>query len=161
MIEDIAEKRGSRVLRTPVGEINVSSELLKQGGIFGGEGNGGVMLPEIHPCRDAVVGMELILQAMLETGKSVSEIVKSLPKYFIKKTKVDISGIDLNKGLARFKKTFAEGRQDFQDGIRVDFKKSWVQLRKSNTEPIVRIIAEAATQAEVDRLCAKAAACLK
>ncbi|MFH0921169.1 MAG: phosphoglucosamine mutase [Fibrobacterota bacterium] len=161
MIEDIAEKHGSRVLRTPVGEINVSSELLKQGGIFGGEGNGGVMLPEIHPCRDAVVGMELILQCMLETGKSISEIVKTLPKYFIKKVKVDISRLDVEKGLARFKKTFADGRIDAQDGLRVDFKNSWVQLRKSNTEPIVRIIAEAASQAEVDRLCARAAKCLK
>jgi len=161
MIEDIAERHGSRVLRTPVGEINVSSELLKQGGIFGGEGNGGVMLPEIHPCRDAVVGMELILQHMLETGKSVSEIVKTLPRYVIKKIKVDISRLDLDKGLARFRKAFADGRADTQDGIRVDYKKYWVQLRKSNTEPIVRIIAEAPTRAEVDRLCARAAACLK
>jgi len=161
MIEDIAEKYGSTVLRTPVGEINVSTELIRQKGIFGGEGNGGVMLPEIHPCRDAVVGMELILQYMLVSGKSISQLVSSIPKYIIRKTKVDISGINLESALRKFKTAFKGGRIDEQDGLRIDFAHSWVQLRKSNTEPIARIIAEARTQKEVDALCAKAQAALK
>jgi len=161
MIEDIAEKYGSTVVRTPVGEINVSTELLKQHGIFGGEGNGGVMLPEIHPCRDAAVGMELILQYMLVTGKSVSQLVDSLPKYHIKKTKVDIAGMDLPKVLEKFIKAFPGGRIDEQDGIRIDFKNSWIQLRKSNTEPIARIIAESPTEKETEALIKKAASVLK
>jgi len=161
MIEDIAKKYGSTVLRTPVGEINVSSELIKRKGIFGGEGNGGVMLPEVHPCRDAVVGMELILQYMLVSGKTVTQLVSSLPRYFIHKIKVDISHVNMPKALDRFRKAFAGGRIDEQDGVRIDFAKSWVQLRKSNTEPIARIIAEAPTKKEVETLLKKAAAVMK
>jgi phosphomannomutase len=161
MIEDIAARRGSTVLRTPVGEINVSSELIRHKGIFGGEGNGGVMVPEIHPCRDAVVGMELILQSMLSSGKTVSQLVNGIPRYAIKKIKVDIRGVNLPKALARFRKAFDGGRVDEQDGLRIDFAKSWVQLRKSNTEPIARIIAEAPTQKEVDALCKKAAGVMR
>ncbi len=161
MIEDIAEKHGSTVVRTPVGEINVSTELLKLKGIFGGEGNGGVMIPEIHPCRDALVGMELILQYMLLSSNSVSQLVNSLPQYFIHKTKVAISGLNMEQALKKFKEAFAGGRVDEQDGLRIDFQKSWVQLRKSNTEPVVRIIAEAPTEKEVKELCKKAADVLK
>jgi phosphomannomutase len=152
MIEDIAAKHGCRVIRTPVGEINVSTELIKTRAVFGGEGNGGVMLPEIHPCRDAMVGMEIILQFMAETGRSVTELVKALPHYNIQKVKVDVSKVNLRKGFERFKRRFRHGKMDLQDGVRVDFKKSWVQARRSNTEPIVRIIAEAPGRRETAEL---------
>jgi phosphomannomutase len=163
MIEDIARKNGCSVIRTAVGEINVSSELLRRGAVFGGEGNGGVMLPEIHPCRDAVVGMELILQSLLESGRPFHELVDRLPKYFIRKVKVDIRGINLKAALERFRRLFPGGRADTQDGIRIDLdrERAWVQVRKSNTEPIVRVIAEAPSNKKVDELIKKATASLK
>jgi phosphomannomutase len=161
MIEDLAAKYGSTVLRTPVGEINVSSELIRRKGIFGGEGNGGVMLPEVHPCRDAVVGMEIILQYMLSSRKTITQLINSLPRYFIRKIKVDLSPVNLPKALKRFRKAFGGGRVDEQDGLRIDFPKSWVQLRKSNTEPIARIIAEAPTKKEVESLLKKAMAVVR
>lgn len=163
MIEDLAHRHGCSVIRTPVGEINVSSELLRRNAVFGGEGNGGVMLPEIHPCRDAVVGMELILQSLLESGRPFHELVARLPRYFIRKVKVDISGLNVEKALNSFRRCFTGGRTDTQDGIRIDFdyERSWVQVRKSNTEPIVRVIAEAPTRRKLDDLIRKATASLK
>jgi phosphomannomutase len=144
-----------------VGEINVSTELIKTRAVFGGEGNGGVMLPEIHPCRDAVVGMEIILENMAETGRSVAELVKALPRYHIQKVKVDVSKADLRRGFERFKRRFRHGKIDLQDGVRVDFRKSWVQARRSNTEPVVRIIAEAPGRREAAELVRQARAAFR
>ena len=162
MIEDIASDRGSTVVRAPVGEINVTTELIRRGAIFGGEGNGGVMLPEIHPCRDAAVGMELILQSLLVSKKKLSQLADSLPQYTIEKTKINIAGIDVEKALARFKTAFKNGNIDERDGIRIDFdNKSWIQLRKSNTEPIIRVIAEGKSPKIVADLLKKSAALMK
>src|SRR3989339_51922 len=160
MINDVCEKYGVKLTRTPVGEINVSTELVRQKGVFGGEGNGGAMAPEIHACRDACTGMELVLQYMAASGKSVSGLVASLPAYAIVKTKYDCSAVDMARAFDRFKNGFPGGAVDEQDGIRVDIGKSWVQLRKSNTEPVARIIAEAPTAAEAQQLTEQAKALL-
>lgn len=143
MLDDIAAKYGGRVVRTAVGEANVVQAMLRENSMIGGEGNGGVIDPRIVPGRDSLVGMAYVLQLMAETGKSISQLVAELPKYEIVKTKFECRREDANRAVEAIKKEFAHERVDAQDGIRIDWEKSWVHARPSNTEPIMRIIAEA------------------
>ncbi len=151
MIDDIAARHGGRVVRTPVGEANVVAAMLKEGSIIGGEGNGGVIDPRIVPGRDSLVGMAYVLNLMAAGGKSISQIVAELPRYEIVKTKFDCKREDANRAVEAVKKEFANEKIDTQDGIRIDWDRSWVHARPSNTEPIMRIIAEAPDRAEADR----------
>jgi phosphomannomutase len=152
IIDAIAEKYCVEVYRTKIGEIHVSTKMKEIHAVIGGEGNGGVILPEIHYGRDAVTGIAIILQYMIKTQKTVSEIKKSLPDFFIIKHKVDVKDIDTAKIIQKIKKDFRKYRFDETDGIKVLFDRSWVQLRKSNTEPIIRIMAEAQTEDEAKKL---------
>ena len=151
MLDDIAAKYGGRVIRTAVGEANVVHAMLRENSTIGGEGNGGVIDPRIVPGRDSLVGMAYVLQLMSETGKTVSQLVAELPKYEIVKTKFECRREDANRAVEALKKEFAHEKVDVQDGIRIDWENSWVHARPSNTEPIMRIIAEAPDRASAER----------
>jgi len=151
MLDDIAAKFGGRVIRTAVGEANVVDAMIKHGSTIGGEGNGGVIDPRIVPGRDSMVGMAYILQLMAATGKTISELVAELPRYEIVKTKFECRREDAERAVEAIKKTFAHEKVDTQDGIRIDWPNSWVHARASNTEPIMRIIAEAPDRATAEK----------
>ncbi len=151
MLDDIAAKYGGRVVRTPVGEANVVHAMLREGSTIGGEGNGGVIDPRIVPGRDSLVGMAYVLQLMAETGKTISQLVAEIPHYDIVKTKFECRREDANRAVEAIKKEFASERVDTQDGIRIDWDTSWVHARSSNTEPIMRIIAEAPDRAMAEK----------
>jgi phosphomannomutase len=152
-VEDIARCYGATTIRTPVGEINVAKKMMEVGAIIGGEGSGGVILPEVHPGRDAIVGIALVLQHLAEFGGTVSELKAALPQYSITKGKVDLGNLHPDAVLQQLAAEFsATETVNTDDGLKIDFKESWVHLRKSNTEPIIRIIAEAHTKAEADEL---------
>jgi phosphomannomutase len=143
MIDDIAASHASRVVRTPVGEANVVQAIMRENAVIGGEGNGGVIDPRIVPGRDSLVGMAYILQLMAVSGKTISQLVAEIPRYEIVKTKFECRREDANRAVEALKKEFAREKVDTQDGIRIDWDRAWVHARPSNTEPIMRIIAEA------------------
>ena len=151
MIDDIAARYGGRVVRTSVGEANVVQAMLAENATIGGEGNGGVIDPRIVPGRDSLVGMAYVLQLMAATGKTVSQLVAELPRYEIVKTKFECRREDANRAVEAVKKAFAREKVDTLDGIRIDWDRSWVHARPSNTEPIMRIIAEAPDRAEAEK----------
>ena len=151
MVEDVARMFDCEVFRTPVGEVNVAEMMLEKKAVIGGEGNGGVIDPRIHYGRDALTGAALILQYMLETGRPISDLAAEIPVYQMSKQKVECS----RRSVASVFKTIAEEkavRVDTQDGVKLDFEDGWVHIRPSNTEPIVRVYAEAITASEADRL---------
>ncbi|MDR0361141.1 MAG: phosphoglucosamine mutase [Planctomycetota bacterium] len=151
MLDDVAHEYGCEVIRTPVGEVNVAEAMIKSGAVVGGEGNGGVIDPRVHYGRDALAGMALILQYMLETGKTVSQLAAEMPVYHMSKQKVECS----RRRVAPVLRRIAEeggGKVDTRDGVKLDFESGWVHVRPSNTEPIVRVYSEAETQAEADAL---------
>jgi len=156
MLDDVAAKFGGRVLRTPVGEANVIQAMLKENAVIGGEGNGGVIDPRLVPGRDSLVGMAYVLALMAQTGKSVAQLVADAPRYEIVKTKFECRREDANRAVEALKIAFASENVDLQDGIRIDWPaaRAWVHARPSNTEPIMRIIAEApdraTAQAKID-----------
>lgn len=165
MIDDVAARfPGSTVLRTAVGEANVVAALKPAGGVLGGEGNGGVILPEVTWVRDSLSAMALVLDLLASRGEPLSAIVDALPRYAIEKTKLDLASIGglaaVAPALAKLQAAFPGEKVNDSDGVRVDFADGWVHLRASNTEPIARIIAEAPTTARAQELiamCAKAA----
>ena len=152
-LRDIAEAHDCRYSSAAVGEVNVTTEMKRTGAVIGGEGNGGVIYPAIHYGRDALVGVALFLTMLAKSGKKVSELRASLPDYSIYKTKVELSeGLDVDAILATVKERFAGEQITDIDGVKIDFKDSWVHLRKSNTEPIIRIYSEAHTMDEAEAL---------
>ncbi len=146
MLDDVAAAHGGRVLRTPVGEANVVETIIAEGAAVGGEGNGGVIDPRIVGGRDSLVGIAYVLQLMAATGKTVSQLVAEIPTYVIVKTKFDCRREDAELAVAALKREYADQKIDIQDGIRIDWPDAWVHARASNTEPIMRIIAEAKTE---------------
>jgi phosphomannomutase len=151
MIDDIARESDSKVYRTKVGEAHVARKLKQVKGMIGGEGNGGVILPELHYGRDALVGMALILEYLAESGKSTSLLASELPRYFMVKKKTKLTRT-FGRNLIRLKKKYSGGRMNSLDGLRIDYDDFWLQVRKSNTEPQVRIIAEARSNHQADEL---------
>ena len=151
MLDDIAAQTGSRVVRTPVGEANVVEAMFKHQAVIAGEGNGGIIDARIVPGRDSMVGMAYILQLMAATDKTISQLVNEIPRYEIVKTKFECRREDANRAVEALKKEFAHDRVDTQDGIRIDWDRAWVHARPSNTEPIMRIIAEAPDRATADQ----------
>lgn len=146
MIDDIAAKYGGRVVRTPVGEANVAEAILREGAVIGGEGNGGVIDPRIVPGRDSLVGMAYVLQLMAETARSISQLIDEIPRYVIVKEKIECPRQQAEGAAAAVAEAFRGERIDLQDGVRIDWADSWVSVRPSNTEPILRIISEAADE---------------
>jgi phosphomannomutase len=152
-VENIAKQYGVLTLRTPVGEINVAKKMKEVGAVIGGEGSGGIILPKVHLGRDAIVGIALILQYLTEFDGTLSELKTTLPQYFIIKGKVDLGTLNPDSILKQLAADYSVSDTiNTEDGLKIDFKDSWVHLRKSNTEPIIRIIAEAHTHAEADEL---------
>lgn len=145
MIDEIARGHSCSVVRTKVGEANVSAKLEQINGIIGGEGNGGVILPELHYTRDGLLGMALVLSYLAERGKTVGTLAKDIPKFYMIK-KVLEADDRFGTRLIGLTSEFDGARVLTQDGIRFDFPDRWLHLRKSNTEPVVRIIAEATTE---------------
>lgn len=156
-IEDVAARYGQTVARSAVGEVNVVVEMQRIGATLGGEGNGGVILPDLHHGRDALVGAALVLQHLAATGQTLSAWRASLPDYRIAKHKVSVDGLDAALLLRRLADRYADGGEGVRgvstlDGVKVDLDAGWVHVRASNTEPILRIYAEAATDAEAQAL---------
>ena len=144
MSDDIAAKYGARVIRTRIGEVNVAEEMVKQNGVIGGEGNGGVMYPLIGYDRDSLIGISLLLDALAASDKHISGLIDSLPKYSIVKKKLDCSSkAEADSLLDKVRSKFAGEKFDLTEGIKVILPKAWVHVRASNTEPVIRIIAEA------------------
>jgi phosphomannomutase len=136
-----------------VGEANVAEKMRETGALIGGEGNGGVIDPRVGFVRDPFIGMGLILNLMAETGKKLSELVAGLPPYSIVKDKFTVGRDRLPNLFADLRKRWPEATVNDLDGLRLDWKDRWVHVRPSNTEPIVRVIAEAATESEAQGLC--------
>jgi phosphomannomutase len=147
MIDDIAKAAGGHVIRTPVGEANVASAMIKNNCIIGGEGNGGVIDLRIGPIRDSLVAMAFTLQLLAQTGKTVSHLVSEIPRYSMTKYKFPADKAKVKLLLDAVKKLFPNAKIDSSDGFRFDFPDAWIHIRSSNTEPIVRVIAEAKDKA--------------
>lgn len=153
MVDDIAAKHGVPVLRTKVGEINVTVGMKANGSVIGGEGNGGVISPDLHYGRDGILAIAMTLQLMAEKNKPLSAIAAEIPSYHIEKQKFSVAGKKLEVIFGRLLAKFPEAKCDQQDGIRFEWERSWVHLRASNTEPVVRVIAEAPDKAAAVKLC--------
>ncbi len=159
MIDAIAAKYGAKVLRSKVGEINVSETMMKTGAVIGGEGNGGIILPEVGFGRDSLSGIAIILNYLAATGKKVSELVDParIPKYFMLKDKIEMTDqTKIDHFLAALKEEHKNDTLDLQDGIKAITPSGWMHARGSNTEPIVRIIAEGADQTLIKQTIEKA-----
>lgn len=152
-LRDVTRAHGGNYEAAAVGEVNVTTLMRKNGAIIGGEGNGGVIYPASHYGRDALVGVALFLTMLAKSGKKVSEIKAELPQYAIAKTKVELTPeIDVDAILEAVKNNYANEELTTIDGVKIDFKDSWAHLRKSNTEPIIRIYSEAHTMEEAEKL---------
>jgi phosphomannomutase len=151
VVEDAARSRGARFIRAPVGEANVARAIRDEGALIGGEGNGGVMLPALHIGRDAPLGLALILHLLATTGVTLSQLVAAAPRYTIVKAKGP-RGPDLRQLYKRLRQRFPDASADEQDGLRLAWPDSWLHVRPSGTEPIVRLIAEAPTPAAAEAL---------
>lgn len=143
IMEDVAAAAGRRVLRAPVGEVNVAVRMRDEGAPIGGEGNGGVILSEVHLGRDAPIGAALVLHLLAAEGKSLSEIIGAYPKYVIVKDKLARPALPLDGVYEALREAFPDAVADSQDGLRLAWADRWVHVRPSGTEPIVRVIAEA------------------
>ena len=152
-LRDVTRARGCEYNAAAVGEVNVVAKMKETDAVIGGEGNGGIIYPEIHYGRDALVGVALFLTMMAKRGQKVSEIKAALPKYEIAKNKIELTPeINVDAILEAVKRKFENEEVNDIDGVKIDFMDSWVHLRKSNTEPIIRIYSEAATMEEADAL---------
>ena len=161
-LSDVTVAHGGDYSASAVGEVNVTTKMKEVGAIIGGEGNGGVIYPELHYGRDALVGVALFLTHLAEQGVTMTELRKRYPAYYASKNKIELTpAIDVDKVLATVKERYAAERVNDIDGVKIDFAESWVHLRKSNTEPIIRIYTEAKSEAEADALAEKFIAELK
>ena len=151
VVEDAARKAGARVLRAPVGEANVARTIRDEGAVIGGEGNGGVMYPGLHIGRDAPLGVALILHLLATSGVTLSSLVAASPRYTIVKAKGP-RGPELRPMYDRLRNRFPDAEPDERDGLRLSWQDRWLHVRPSGTEPIVRLIAEAPTAEDADRL---------
>jgi phosphomannomutase len=161
MTEDLAGKYGVPFFRSAVGEANVVDMMLRENAVIGGEGNGGVIDPRVGLVRDSFVGMVLVLAAMAERNLPISALASELPRYAMHKTKIDLARDRIAESFARLERHFTDATFDRLDGLRLDWVRSdgsgqWLLVRASNTEPIVRIMAEAPTADEARRLCEEA-----
>ena len=155
-LRDVTESYGGVYSASAVGEVNVVAKMKEVGAIIGGEGNGGVIYPELHYGRDALVGTALFLTYLAMQNKTMTELRRSYPAYFASKNKIELTpAIDVDKVLVEIKQRYADEQINDIDGVKVDFADSWVHLRKSNTEPIIRIYTEAKSMQQADDLAQK------
>lgn len=155
-LRDVTERHGCQYFASAVGEVNVTTKMKEVGAVIGGEGNGGVIYPESHYGRDALVGIALFLSSLAQKGLTCSELRKTFPTYYIAKNRIDLTpDTDMDAILGKVKERFGsmdDVRVTDIDGVKLDFPTKWVHLRKSNTEPIMRVYSEAATMEEADAL---------
>ncbi|KAF5078253.1 Phosphomannomutase/phosphoglucomutase [anaerobic digester metagenome] len=152
-LRDITQRRGGDYFAAAVGEVNVVAKMKEVGAVIGGEGNGGVIYPASHYGRDALVGIALFLTQLAKSGKKVSELRAEYPGYFMSKQKIELTpDIDTDAILQKVKERFNGEQVTDIDGVKIDFPDKWVHLRKSNTEPIIRIYSEAKTQEEAEEV---------
>jgi phosphomannomutase len=154
-LRDVTESYGCIYYSAAVGEVNVVEKMKQVNAVIGGEGNGGIIFPDLHYGRDALVGVALFLSHYVRQGKTMSQLRASYPPYFISKNKIELtSGTDVDAILDKVKEKFQSERITDIDGVKIDFdlKKEWVHLRKSNTEPIIRIYAESSSADTADAL---------
>lgn len=152
-LRDVTEKYGGQYTASAVGEVNVTTMMKNTGAVIGGEGNGGVIYPESHYGRDALVGIALFLSNLAHKKCKVSELRATYPEYFIAKNRIDLTpDTDIDAILGKVKEMYANEKINDIDGVKIDFKDKWVHLRKSNTEPIIRVYSEAHTMEEADEL---------
>lgn len=155
-LADITAKHGGSYAAAAVGEVNVVAKMRETNAIIGGEGNGGVIYPTLHSGRDALVGVALLLTYLARCGKKLSELKATYPAYYISKNRIDLTpGTDVDAILARMKAKYASEKVNDIDGVKIDFPTEWVHLRKSNTEPIIRIYAESRDKASAEALAAR------
>jgi phosphomannomutase len=151
-IDDVAARHGQPVYRSAVGEINVVQKMKEVGATLGGEGNGGVILPDLHYGRDALVGVALVLQLLVERNTTLSEVRQTMPTYVMAKKKVDMDSRDPDEVLEVLKAENSQHRVTDIDGVKIDLEEGWVHVRKSNTEPILRVYSEARTLEAANQL---------
>ena len=161
-LRDITEKHGQSYEASAVGEVNVVELMKKNNAIIGGEGNGGIIYPELHYGRDALVGVALFLSLMAEKNMTSRQLRDSYPNYFMSKKKIQLTpDLDVDSLLMKMEERYAHEDLTTIDGVKIDFESTWVHLRKSNTEPIIRVYTEAPTQLEADELADKIIAEIK
>lgn len=153
MSADIAARRDCEFHISAVGEANVTEKMIEVNAVYGGEGNGGPIDPRVGYVRDSFVAMAQVLDAMASRGKSISELVADLPDYQIYKTKVEIASPRIGPLMDAVEQHFKDSRSNWLDGLRLDWNDRWVLIRPSNTEPIVRVIAEAPDLETARQLC--------
>ncbi|MBQ0062341.1 MAG: phosphoglucosamine mutase, partial [Bacteroidales bacterium] len=152
-LRDVTNLYGGTYSAAAVGEVNVTTKMKEVGAVIGGEGNGGVIYPASHYGRDALVGIALFLSHLAHEGKKLSELRATYPPYFIAKNRIDLTeGTDVDGLLLQVKEMYKDEQVNDIDGVKIDFADSWVHLRKSNTEPIIRVYSEAATMEQADAL---------
>lgn len=154
-LRDVTERAGGKYAAAAVGEVNVVTAMKETKAVIGGEGNGGIIVPDFHYGRDALIGIALFLSHLAQTGKSASALRKSYPSYFISKNKIELTpDINVDKVLEAIKNQYRAEKVNTIDGVKIDFesRKEWVHLRKSNTEPIIRIYAESGDAKQADAL---------
>lgn len=152
-LRDVTQRHGGEYFAAAVGEVNVTTKMKAVGAIIGGEGNGGVIYPESHYGRDALVGIALFLSSLAQKGCKASELRASFPNYYIAKNRIDLTpSTDVDAILRKVKEMYGDEQVTDIDGVKIDFPDKWVHLRKSNTEPIIRVYSEAATMEEADAL---------
>ena len=155
-LRDVTEKHGCKYSAAAVGEVNVVTKMKEVGAVIGGEGNGGVIYPELHYGRDALVGVVLFLTLLAKSGLKASQLRATYPAYHISKNKIELTpDIDVDKILAQMQAKYSGEQVTDIDGVKIDFPTQWVHLRKSNTEPIIRIYSESADKASADALAEK------
>lgn len=151
-LDEVAEQFNCPIKRTKIGDIHVSRCMKEEKAVIGGEGNGGVILPQIHYARDGIAAIVLLLEYLAETSESISKLASNLPNYYIVKRKLKANRVDFSLLKTRLKKEFKGAKFNFLDGIKVDLNKSWIHIRHSGTEPVIRIITEAKTKREAEDL---------
>ena len=155
-LRDITDQQGGSYAASAVGEVNVVKMMKETKAVIGGEGNGGIILPELHYGRDALVGIAIFLTHLAKFGKPVSMLRKSYPDYYISKNKIELTPqINVDEVLVRIKEKYKKQPVNTVDGVKIEFDKEWVHLRKSNTEPIIRIYSESQTASTADNLAKK------
>lgn len=151
-VDDIAKKYNSNVFRSPVGEANVVKKMKEVNAVIGGEGSGGVIYPPLHYGRDALAGIAIALQYLTDSNKKLSEIKDILPQYYISKKKIELNKVSPDSVISKLTEKYSIEKINTEDGLRIDFDDHWVHFRKSNTEPIIRIITEAKSQSHSEEL---------
>jgi phosphomannomutase len=155
-IQRVAEKTGCELIRTRTGEVYVTEAMLRANAVAGGEHTGGIIIPAIHPCRDSYAGMAVILERLALTGATIRQLCNEIPRFALLKDKVPIRPEDAAHALRNLRRAYADSPMQFMDGLFIDFGDRWLHVRRSNTEPVLRLIAESATPAESARLIADA-----